>query len=272
MPSPAINPVYLTGSLRNWPLHELAAMGYKGLEISPACLESLSTWKPVADAAELKPICVNALPELTPYLTGSLHDGVEHRRRATLDALLRALEIMNRKEISFLLIAPGRLAENYQNTEQAWELLVSSIEELSRAAGEVTILAQSVPHRLFNRTTDLAKLIDEIGSPRFAAAIDIGHLILCQASPADAVAELGDRLRYIQVHDVDIRPGLPRLDRHLPMGQGSLDREDIIPVLRALPIAVNCASPSNPLAAAKEALAWITGEVPSKPSKSVIRR
>lgn len=259
MVSPAINPAFLTGSLENWPLAQLASMGYKGLEITPACLDKLDAWKPAAESAGLKPVCVNALPDLSPYLTGSLHDGVERRRRATVGRLLSALKIMNAEHIPFLLVVPGRLAENYQTVDQARALFVSSMRELSSAAGDATILIESAPRRLFGASAELVRLIDEIARPNVAAALDIGHTLLLGENLADAVRTLGDRLRYVQLHDADLRPGFPRLDRHLPMGEGSAKREDVTAALKGRPVAVNIAAPANPLEAAHGALGWIPG-------------
>lgn len=257
MQSPAINPVYLTGSLDNWPLAELSSMGYKGLEITPVCLDNISSWKTAADSAKLPAVCVNALPELTPYLTGNLHDGVERGRRATIDRLLGILKIMNTEGIPFLVVASGRLAENYQTPVQARALFVSSLKELSAAAKDATILIESVPGRLFVKTTEIVTLLSEVNSPNLAAAIDIGHVMQCGATPMDAAGKLGNYLRYVQIHDADQRPGYPRLDRHIPMGQGSAKREDSKGLPAGLPLAVNITAPDNPLAAAKDAIAWI---------------
>lgn len=259
MLSPAINPVYLTGSLDNWPLAELSSMGYKALEITPACLDNLGSWQLAAKSAKLPPVCVNALPELTPYLTGSLHDGVERRRKATVDRLLSVLKTMNTEGIPFLIVAPGRLAENYQTPDQARTLLVSSLNELSGAAGSATILLESVPGRLFASTTDLLKLLSDTGSPSIAAALDVGHVLQCKGTTTDVAAKLGKHLRYIQIHDAPVLPGYPHLDQHLPMGKGSVNREDVKAAIGNLPAAVNITAPDDPLGAAKEAIAWIRG-------------
>jgi sugar phosphate isomerase/epimerase len=250
MQSPVINPVFLTGSTDTWPLAELAEMGYKGLEVTPACLGKPRTYEmPVA--------CVNASPELTPYLTGSLHDGVERRRRTTIDHLLGVLKTMNTEGIPMLVIAPGRLAENYQTVDQARALLVSSAKELSDAAGDVAVLIASAPRRLFARSGELAGVIDDIGRPNVAAALDVGHAMLSGETPGDAARALGSRLRYVQVHDADVRPGMPRIDRHLPMGNGSAKREDLVDILKGRVVAITVTAPNDPIGSARESLKWI---------------
>lgn len=254
--TPSINPVYLTGSVDNWPLAELASMGYRGLEITPECLDRMSAWKSAADKAGLGVVCVNAMPELRPYLTGSLTYGVERRRRATLDRLLQTLKYMRDEGISFLVVAPSRLAENYQSPDQARALLVSSLRELA-SAGDSTILLGAAPFRLFASSGEIAGIVDEVALPNVAAVLDVGHALLGGENPSVAAKSLGARLRYVQVHDADVRPGIPLLDRHLPLGQGTATKEDIRAAVGSLPCSVGITPINDPLSAAKAAIQWL---------------
>ena len=250
--TPAINPVYLTGSMENWPLGELAAMGYRGLELPPECLDQL----PAAKKAGLRPLCINALPDLCPYLTGSLSDAVPYRRRSTLDRLLQTLELMRKEDIPFLVVAPSRLAENYQSPAEARVLLVQSLRELA-GAGDTTILLEASPFRLFATSQEIAGIVDEVALPNVAAALDLGHAMLAGESPSNAATILGARLRYVQVHDADARPAIPLLDRHLPLGRGSLPKEEAKSVVAELPFAVGITAPDDPIPAARAALEWL---------------
>jgi len=256
--SPAINPVYLTGSMDHWPLAKLAQAGYKGLELIPACLDRIPQWKSAAEKAGLRPLCVNALPELRPYLTGSLSDAVAWRRRDTLHRLLKALEVMRKEEIPFLVVAPSRLAENYQSVEQARALLVESLKDLA-GAGETTVLLEAAPFRMYASSSEIAKIVDEVGLPNVGAALDVGHALLAGESPATAASVLGQRLRYVQVHDADVRPGMPRLDHHLPLGTGSAKKEEVKAAVGKLPFAVGVTAPDEPFSVARKALEWLTG-------------
>jgi len=254
--SPAINPVYLTGSVTDWPLADLAAAGYRGLELTPACLDRISTWKPAADKAAIRPVCVNALPELWPYLTGSLSDAVDRNRNATLQRLVRTLGRMREHGIPFLVVAPSRLAENYQSVDEARPLLVQSLRELA-ATGDTTILLVAAPFRLFGSAGEIAAIVDEVARPNVAAALDVGHAILNGESPSAAAKSLGARLRYVQVHDAEARPGVPRLDRHLPLGEGALTREEFKAAAGELPVAVGITPSGDPIGAARAALTWM---------------
>jgi sugar phosphate isomerase/epimerase len=254
--SPAVSPAYLTGSNEGWPLKQLAAAGYRGLELTPACLDNLSHWQPAAKEAGLRVLCVNALDELRPYLTGSLSDAVERRRRDTLRRLLCTLAKMREQGIPFLVVAPSRLAEVYQSVDEARPLLVESLRELA-AAGDTTILLAAAPFRLFASSAETAAIVDEVNRPNVAAALDVGHALLSDERPAAAANRLGKRLRYVQVHDADIRPGVMRLDRHLPLGDGSLEKEELRAAVGVRPFAVGITPAADPLGAARAALCWL---------------
>lgn len=261
--SPAINPVYLMGATQPWPLAELAAAGYRGLELTPACLDDVARWRPAAEKVGLRLLAVNALPELWPYLKGSLSDAIERDRRATVDRLLRCLAKMREHEIPFLVVAASRLAETYQSPQQARALLIESLRELAAAggappAGETTILLAAAPFRMFASSAEIASLVDEVARSNIAAALDVGHAALNGEAPSEAAKTLGKRLRYVQLHDADLRRGVPRLDRHLTLGQGSLELAEVKAALAGLPFAVGITPAAEPLAAARAALAWLT--------------
>jgi sugar phosphate isomerase/epimerase len=254
--SPAIAPACLTASLAGWPLAELVAAGYRSLELTPSCLEQSAQWQGAAERAGLRPICVNALDDLRPYLTGSLSDAVAWRRRDTLDRLLRALQRMHREGIPFLVVAPSRLAENYQSVQEARGLLVGSLRELA-AAGDTSILLEAAPFRLFASASEIASIVDEAARPNVAAALNVGHALLSGESPAEAARILGQRLRYVQVNDADTRPGVPHLDRHLPLGLGAAKADDVRAAVGGRPFAVTVAAPSAAVNTAIAALEWL---------------
>jgi sugar phosphate isomerase/epimerase len=252
-PSPAVNPVFLTGRKTDWPLRELAAAGFRGLELTPDCLEEGGR---AAAAAGLQVVAVDALPELRPYLTGSLSDAVAWRRRSTLDRLRKAMEWMGAHGASYLIVAPSRQAENYQSAQDARALLVESLRDLA-GAGPSAVLLEAAPFRLFDRASEIASIVDEVAKPNVAAALDLGHTLLAGESPEAAARTLGARLRFVHLHDADVRKGFPRLDRHGVPGTGSLDRGEARAAIGGLPFAVSVASPDDPVGAAARTLKWL---------------
>jgi len=253
---PAINPAYLTGSLDCWHLAELSAMGYRGLEVTPACIRTEPSWEREAEEAGMEVVCVNAIPELTPYLTGSLSDAVEWRRRDTLERLGRVVDWMDRRGIRYMVVAPSRLAENYQSVNEAGALLVSSLRELA-SFGNANILVESAPFRLFASSKDIVRIVSEVDMSNVGAALDVGHALIQGENPSESAAVLGGILKYVQVHDADLRPGFPKLDAHLPLGKGSAKAEDLRPVIGRTPWAINIAAPTDPVRAAGSALQWL---------------
>ncbi len=256
---PVINPAYLTGSLHDWRLDELASLGYEGLEITPACIETSALWQPKAEAVGLAPVCVNSLPELRPYLTGSLSDEVAWRRRATLDKLLRVLDWMVDNGVGFMVVAPSRRAENYQTEAEARVLLIESLKELA-GSGRSTILLEAAPFRMFCSAQSISGIVDEVGLPNLGAALDVGHAVLSEQSPLESARTLGSRLRYVQISDQDLQPGVPRLDRHLPLGKGSLNRREVQEAIRGVPWGITVSARHDPVSAARSALEWLREE------------
>ncbi|MCX6361715.1 MAG: sugar phosphate isomerase/epimerase [Armatimonadetes bacterium] len=256
--SAAVNPALLTGRPDGWPLAELEAMGYGALEIPVAALEPGLSWRAEAERLGLRIAAVNAMDELRPYLTGSLSDNVARRRADAVARLTGALERMAALGIPFLVVAPSRLAEIYQTPEEARALLTDSLLRLSDAAGDAaTVLLCGAPFRLFGAAREVAEVVDGVGRANVAAALNLGHALLLGEAPADASRVLGGWLRYVQVNDADARQGLPKLDRHLPLGAGSLDLAE---ARRALAWALNVTAPDDPLGAARDGLALWTEE------------
>jgi len=253
---PAINPNILTESRADWPLEDLSAMGYRGIEVALA--DTLSdAWLLRSTRLGLPVICVNALPDLTPYLGGSLSDAVAWRRRRTLQGLERAMGWMKAKDVPYLIVAPSRLAENYQSEEEARMLMVSSLRELA-SQGDVDVLLEAVPFRLFSSSAEISSIIDEVDLPNVAAALDVGHAMLAGESPLAAADALGPRLRYIQIRDVGLRPGRVPLDQHLPLGSGSIEMPMIRDIIKKGPWSVCISAPESAVTEAKRSLMLLT--------------
>jgi sugar phosphate isomerase/epimerase len=248
---PAINPVFLTSSPDNWPLEDLASMGYRGLELTPLGLSR----GPLEEADDLGMglLSVNALPVLTRYLSGSLSDAIEWRRRKTLDGIAQVLEIMRTRDIPHLIVAPCKLAEIHQTEEEARDLLISSIVEIGEL-GPTSILLESGPYRLFQSSSEISSIIDDVDMKNVGAALDVGHTMMAGEDPSDSANVLGDRLRYLQVRDIDLTEGKPPMDHHLPLGRGSVDIGRIVDLIDVFPWSITVCAPESPLVAARSAL------------------
>jgi sugar phosphate isomerase/epimerase len=206
-------------------------------------------------------LCVNSLPVLITYISGSLSGAIEGRRRRILQRLSGVLERMRRLEVPFLVVAPGKLAEIYQTEEGARELLISSLVELAERGGPTWILVESAPYRLFSTSDRLADIIDDVDKKNVGAALDVGHSMMAGEEPIDSAQILGDRLKYVQIRDVEILDGIPPMDRHLPLGKGSVDTEQLVELVSGVPWSVTVCAHDSPLEAAREALKIMGGRV-----------
>jgi len=135
---------------------------------------------------------------------------------------------------------------------------VESLRELA-AAGPAMVLLESAPFRLFANASEIVSIVDEVGRPNVAAALDVGHALLSGNHPADEARTLGARLRYVHLHDADVRKGMPRLDRHMVPGTGSLERSEAKEAIGTLPFAVSVSASGDPVEAASLALKWLAG-------------
>jgi len=253
---PAVNVQYLTGSTRSWPLEELYEAGFRGIEVTPECLADPGRWLPASRALGMSIVAVNAMSLLRPYLTGSLTDNVTWRRRETVARLTDTLGAMTELGIPRLIVAPSRLAEIYQTPDEARQLLVAGLRTLADA-GDREVLLVGAPFRLFWSSSATASVVDEVARPNVGAALDVGHALLADEQPDAAAAVLGARLRYVQVHDADIRPGRMRVDQHFVPGDGSLRREALMAALAGRQWTLNATAGDDPVGAARRALAWM---------------
>ena len=255
-PHPGINPEFLTGLTNNWPLDELHSIGYRALELTPRALDF---WER-SGGHEMGLLCVNSLPELITYISGSLSGAIEWRRRRILERLFGVQKIMRRLDVPFLVVAPGKLAEIYQTEEDARELLISSLVELADQ-GPTRVLVESAPYRLFSTSDKLADIIDDVDKKNVGAALDVGHSMMAGENPLDSAEILGDQLKYVQVRDVEIIDGIAPMDRHLPLGEGSVDTGQIADLVRGVPWSVTICAHTSPLKAAREAMEVVGGRV-----------
>lgn len=74
---------------------------------------------------------------------------------------------------------------------------------------------------------DMVNYIDGIGSDRFVACLDTGHMHDLSYSPAEAVRTLGNRLKVMHVHD-----NFGITDDHNPIGIGNTDWDDFVLALQ----------------------------------------
>jgi len=258
----ALDPVMLTGDDDPGVVAEAKGRGFTDLVLPPRAIDGprAGAWGASLDRAGCRVLAVNAVTELTPYLDGSLSDSVPRRREQVVRRLVSLLQPMAAMGARWLVVAPGRVAENYQSPDEARGTYVRSLRELANACPTgVCVLAEAMPLRLTAHAADLWTVLQEAAHPRLGAALDMGHTLLGGDRPAGATALLRDALRLLLVDDADLTPGRARLDRHLPPGRGALAPADVA-YLADLPVrwVLNVRAPAgeDPWSLAEAARDW----------------
>lgn len=87
----------------------------------------------------------------------------------------------------------------------AWERLVTRLQELAALAESVgaTLAEEAEPGFVVQSTADVLRLIDDVGSPRLAANLDLGHAFLCDPDPLASIAQLGGRIAHVHVENMN---------------------------------------------------------------------
>jgi sugar phosphate isomerase/epimerase len=79
---------------------------------------------------------------------------------------------------------------------------------------------------------DLLKIIELVGSDRFAICLDTGHLNLVEGNQGDFIRKAGKKLHALHIHD---NQNLDDMDQHLlPFSRGTVDFSDVMKALREI--------------------------------------
>ncbi len=119
-------------------------------------------------------------------------------------------------------------------TEETWKINLEFFRELLKTAKEydVTICLENMPMINFSIATpaDILRFVKEIDDDHFKICLDTGHLNVFPELPVyESVAELGDELRVLHVHDNKFR-----IDMHLPPFYGSFKWTEFCQALKEI--------------------------------------
>jgi sugar phosphate isomerase/epimerase len=179
------------------------------------------------------------------YDGNNLADLDEGHRRESLRQLREALRLCNRLGASPLVIHSGSLPAAlpiHDRPEQhpaltraalharAGDCLRASLREAAEHAERAQVVLGlenlgHARHTLQRSHTDLAKWVDEVGSPWLGVTLDVGHAHL-EGSVSEAIRILGPRIRHVHLDDNN---GLRSI--HGELGTGTIDWEELAPFL-----------------------------------------
>ena len=133
---------------------------------------------------------------------------------------------------------------------EAWKRVVSAFREYAVEAGDVgvTLVWEFEPGFMFNRPSEVVRLVREVNHPRFKVMVDTCHAHCCgiglnQAPPLDVIdaplsriaAEFIRRLRgtigHVHLVDSDNTLNPHNTSTHAPFGGGVIDFDEVMKAL-----------------------------------------
>jgi sugar phosphate isomerase/epimerase len=216
-------------------LHSIAALGYAGVEI----LCDRPHWFPgevsgqeleaIAATLQQLGLAVSNLNANTAngYFTPPPPENTFEPALCNPDPELRAWRQRYSIEALRLGAALGARAVSVTSghpragllPERSLDLLVESLKPICEAAAKygIKVGIEYEPGLLVERASELAEVIERVGSPELGANLDIGHSWLDGEVPETAVAVLAGRIWNVHVEDIRRRKHF-----HLVPGDGDL--------------------------------------------------
>jgi len=226
----AMNIHYFRHSLAHF-LDDAAALGFSKIELwagmphlslEDATDNDIKHTKQLLLERELALICLTPEQCLYPINLASEHPGTARR---SLSYFLRAIEVAEALECPQLLVTAGWGYANESPTE-AWNRACDQLGKLAQEAQKkgVTLLLEPLSKtesNLIVSSTDLARMMEEIGSDQIAAILDLNAMTAAGETPEAYHTRFGERLRHVHICD-----GTP--EGHLAWGDGTLPLADYI--------------------------------------------
>jgi sugar phosphate isomerase/epimerase len=149
-----------------------------------------------------------------------LADLDEGRRQAGVDDVLRCLDWLAEAGGHHLIVHPGGYSAQEDQLARR-DCLGSSLQQLAEKARSLTLVVcvENMPPGVHpgSSMADLTDLLDELGDPSLALAVDTGHAHIASTPMVETQAAQG-WLRSTHVHDNN-----GRQDTHEPPGRGGIN-------------------------------------------------
>ncbi len=112
-----------------------------------------------------------------------------------------------------------------------WSRAVQRTARMAEVAERhgVTLALETEPNFVVGTTAELHRLIEDVGSDRLAANLDLGHAFLCDPDPLEAIRSLAGRIAHGHVENMPAGE-----HRHLPpqSPEGAMDLGAYLATLR----------------------------------------
>lgn len=209
----------------------LEPTGYFSLESPAAVLAG------VAEAARGAGVTISSL-EIAPFSFSWTSDDEEERARGVAH-VTRCLKIAAAMGVAGVLAIPGwvglpwdraapvvRYDRAYERTREALATLAPVAERLG-----VSIMIENIWNRFLLSPMELRGLLEEVGSPRVRALLDVGNVVLV-GYPEHWIEILGEYLQ--EIHLKDYRAAVGTVDGFVELLAGDVNWPAVIGALRGI--------------------------------------
>lgn len=217
---------------------ELAkAAGFDGIEI-PINEEMINSEERVREFLELSkrtlPICsATGAVGWRPSLT----DADEGTRKRAVELLKGSLRTARKLGIDAILVVPGVVGSLGQPLQplasyaEAWERSTAAIREAAPVAEEerVYLSVENVWNKFLLSPLEMARFIDEIGSPFVGSYFDVGN-VLNFGFPQHWIETLGPRIKRVHIKDFKVAVG--NIQGFVPLLEGDVNWPVVMAALR----------------------------------------
>lgn len=219
-------------------LDSVAGLGFRNIELWASgphfhldyfTLEDVKRLNQKIKERGLKLICLT--PEQFVYPISISHPDPDYRKQS-VEFFRRHIEAASILECDRVLVTTGIAYLDGDETE-TWKWIRDSLGEICKTAEKEGVYLPveaftSFTTHVFNSAADIARMIQEVGSPNLKGLADTDVMATTGKDTIhDFIRELGDDLNH--VHFVDGNPG-----GHLVPGEGQLDMAEALKALNAI--------------------------------------
>ena len=198
-------------------LEHIARLGFDSVDIFTEPLTITSEEKQlIQDTCQQHSLPIISLPIVSAGLV-DFNDPVRHFH---VDRVKKTVDLAREFGANNVLLVLGEYIWQREviPPEAQWEWGVEHVRDIGTYAGEagLEIALELEPFRLslLNSVPKMAQFVDDVNLPNVKANIDISHLVLADASPAE-LAQLKGKATHVHISDCD---GMVHGD--LPPGRG----------------------------------------------------
>lgn len=199
---------------------KLAEIGVDGVDVDPGFTGELSRH------ASTIPIAVKCLAaDHSMPADGRLDDPTSTAGLVAIEHITGSIREAARLGAEAVYIGPPpQNGASMRGFEKAAVLLADEA-----ASAGLRFCIEHVPSFKLNSAAATVEFAKRTDHPNVYLLIDIGHCLIVDESPAEAIRAAGDRLGYVHVDDNNGKD-----DLHLALTDGLFDADDVREILRAL--------------------------------------